>query len=428
MNELVDALSAHAENQFMAQGMILILFGGIMTLLRSVPFGLYYWVKRKMFASVEIMENRDAFDWVNSWCADNIGESWMNRAFIGDFWQTSKVGQQDYLESSLAPAVGVRVFFHNKRMFMLHRSRVEKDYASNGTGFIEKITIYAFRLSHIVDLVREAHTLSKGEVKAIYVVHTVGEYGWLQKQIPFRSLDSVVLPEELKVDITSDVKSFLGEESWYRERNLEYNRGCILVGPPGTGKTSIVRALASELSRPIYTFDLSSIKEPEFIKNVRRIPSGSIVLFEDIDSIYKGREYIPKLAGGTSFSTFINAIDGVMTPSGLIKIFTTNHLEHLDPALLRPGRCDRVFKFGNADAYMAETLFLRMFPKNEALAKLFSVKGGTGKFSMATLQEHLLRYRSGAEIASSTSIAGSAVVEQLKVPEAISPGVNAVTL
>lgn len=413
MNELVTSLGAHAESQFMSQGMVLILFGGIMTMLRSVPRGIYLWVKRKLFASVEIIENKAAFAWVTGWCAEHVGESWLNRSFVGSFRQVSKVGSKDSLEASLSPGVGIRLFFHNRRMYLLHRSRVEKDYATNGTGYVEKLTLYALRLGHITDLVQEAHELSKGEGTATYTVHTVGQFGWETTRFPSRSLDSIVLPESLKSSIVNDVKKFLNEEKWYRDRHLEYNRGCILFGPPGTGKTSVVRALASDLSRPVYVFDLSAVKEAIFVERMRGIPPGSIVLFEDIDAIYKGREYLPQQDNGTSFSTFINAIDGVVTPPGLIKVFTTNHMEHLDPALLRPGRCDRLFEFGNADQNMAKELFLLIFPGQHGPAKSFAKMAGTGAFSMAALQEHLLRYRHDPEAASVSIVERGAPVESL---------------
>lgn len=402
MDSIVTSLSTHAESQFMSQGMVLILFGGIMSLLRSVPIRTYSWVKRKLFASVELSEGKAAFSWINSWCAVHIQDSWMSRAYIGYFWQVSKIGKQDSVAARLEPAVGVRLFFHDRKIFIIHRSRIEKDYASNGAGCVERVTLYALKLKHITDLVEKAHALYTDTGQATYTVRVVEGKGWHIKHIPSRGLNSVILPQDLKLNIVADVKGFLDEESWYLERNLEYNRGFLLSGPPGTGKTSIVRALASDMNRPIYTFDLSSVVEATFTELMRYIPQGSIVLFEDIDAIYNGREYLPDFKDGTSFSTFINAIDGVTTPSGLIKIFTTNHIENLDPALLRPGRCDRIFEFGNADSDMAEALFLRIFPKNKEMAKIFSAKAGTGEFSMATLQEHLLRHKGSPEGAASS--------------------------
>jgi chaperone BCS1 len=70
----------------------------------------------------------------------------------------------------------------------------------------------------------------------------------------------------------------------------------------------------------------------------------SIILLEDIDGIFKGRESVQEAKENRSqvtFSGLLNALDGVRSQEGRILIMTTNHKEHLDPALMRPGRADR---------------------------------------------------------------------------------------
>lgn len=71
---------------------------------------------------------------------------------------------------------------------------------------------------------------------------------------------------------------------------------------------------------------------------------NSIILLEDIDGIFKGRESVQEARENRSqvtFSGLLNALDGVRSQEGRILIMTTNHREHLDPALMRPGRADR---------------------------------------------------------------------------------------
>ena len=71
-------------------------------------------------------------------------------------------------------------------------------------------------------------------------------------------------------------------------------------------------------------------------------PSHSIILLEDIDGIFKGRESVINQGsrGRVTFSGLLNALDGVRSQEGRILFMTTNHREKLDPALLRPGRAD----------------------------------------------------------------------------------------
>jgi len=70
------------------------------------------------------------------------------------------------------------------------------------------------------------------------------------------------------------------------------------------------------------------------------VPPQSVVLIEDIDAIFEGREVAIGTRCNVSFSGFLNALDGVKTMDGRILIMTTNHKDKLDPALLRPGRAD----------------------------------------------------------------------------------------
>ena len=98
---------------------------------------------------------------------------------------------------------------------------------------------------------------------------------------------------------------------------------------------------------------------------------NSIILLEDIDAIFHGREAVNKKdnngrhrrPSGPSFSGLLNALDGVRSQEGRILIMTTNHKEKLDPALLRPGRADRLFFLGNAKRCQLIGLFKKFYPE-----------------------------------------------------------------
>ena len=83
-------------------------------------------------------------------------------------------------------------------------------------------------------------------------------------------------------------------------------------------------------------------------------PARTIILLEDIDAIFVQREVVATDPNqdyhrrGVSFSGLLNALDGVRSQEGRILFMTTNHKEKLDPALLRPGRCDFHVLLNNA--------------------------------------------------------------------------------
>ena len=100
-----------------------------------------------------------------------------------------------------------------------------------------------------------------------------------------------------------------------------------------------------------------------------------------------------------TFSGLLNALDGVASSEERIIFMTTNHLEHLDSALIRPGRVDVKELFDNASDYQIRNMFLRFYEREDELANEF-VKRVQGKgVSTAQLQGHFVYYKNDAKAA-----------------------------
>ncbi len=82
------------------------------------------------------------------------------------------------------------------------------------------------------------------------------------------------------------------------------------------------------------------VDDDKFNRLLLDAPPKSILLLEDIDAIFSQREKGVFTSRKLTFSGFLNALDGVRSQEGQILFMTTNHIENLDPALLRPGRTD----------------------------------------------------------------------------------------
>lgn len=147
--------------------------------------------------------------------------------------------------------------------------------------------------------------------------------------------------------IKEDLDKFLSNREWYIKRGINYTRGYLLYGSPGNGKSSLIRALASYLKRDIYYMNLNDVgSDGKLQMLMSNLPEDAILVVEDIDSFYdKRKKEDSKL--NSSFSAFINSLDGVATTQGLVTIITTNLPDKLDPALLRAGRMDVKLEFGN---------------------------------------------------------------------------------
>ncbi|KAH5617393.1 hypothetical protein HBI23_257770 [Parastagonospora nodorum] len=166
---------------------------------------------------------------------------------------------------------------------------------------------------------------------------------------------TVFLAEREKTKVLNDIEEYLSVDTVRLHENTgtPWRRGYKLHGPPGTGKTSFVLALAASFDLDIYVLSSldSDVQDSDLSLLFSKIPERSIVLIEDIDSanFAVGRSASPpqigtkndqEKKGGTTLSGLLNAIDGVASQDGHVLIITTNHPECLDPALTRAGRID----------------------------------------------------------------------------------------
>lgn len=197
---------------------------------------------------------------------------------------------------------------------------------------------------------------------------------WRQQDAPIRRLSSVVLKEGQKEDIISDIQKFLDDEQRYNDLGIPWHRGYVFHGPPGTGKTSLIKAIAGELGLDLWYAPLGDMKEDSSLVDlVRSVRARGILLLEDVDAyeaaLDRDDEGVEKKTpgGGISNSALYNALDGVVTPHGLITIMTTNHVDRLDPALLRSGRADVMVELGLPGWTEVQNLWGIFFPDEEPL-------------------------------------------------------------
>jgi len=197
-----------------------------------------------------------------------------------------------------------------------------------------------------------------------------------------------VLPVGVLDDIVQDMATFIQRKEHYRARGIPWHRGYCFYGPPGTGKSSITYYLAKKFKRNIYQITASALTSSNIQEMMSRISNYSIVVVEDIDCMYHGREALDRAL--PSFNDLLNAFDSIVAPKGLLLIITTNHIVHLDEALIRSGRIDRKWEFTYCDNHQIAGLILRFYPEWEApLPADYS-----GKFTPAQIQEMLIETNS----------------------------------
>ncbi|XVE66994.1 hypothetical protein DITRI_Ditri08aG0124900 [Diplodiscus trichospermus] len=167
------------------------------------------------------------------------------------------------------------------------------------------------------------------------------------------NFETLAMNIELKKMIMEDLERFVKRKDYYRRIGKAWKRGYLLYGPSGTGKSSLIAAMANYPSFDIYDLELTGILNNSDLRRIL-IATGnrSILVVEDIDSSLESHErrtepqpataLQPNKANQVTLSGLLNFIDGLWSSCGdeRIIVFTTNHKDRLDPALLRPGRMD----------------------------------------------------------------------------------------
>jgi hypothetical protein len=162
--------------------------------------------------------------------------------------------------------------------------------------------------------------------------------------LPERDISTVILKENQLENVINELTAFIDSEAKYNSLGVPYHHGILLSGPPGTGKSSTAKTVASHLGLDTYYIPLSSIKDNEtFNELISEIKPRSVLLLEDIDTIKAAKDRTKKGGDGVTMDALLNVLDGVLSPHGVITIATTNHIEKLDPAVIRPGRVDTVY-------------------------------------------------------------------------------------
>jgi chaperone BCS1 len=244
-------------------------------------------------------------------------------------------------------------------------------------GFQETMTIrMVARSARVVrDMLEEARSVANaGECRIGVYASSFGDWCRIHEMRP-RPLESVVLPAGEMERIVADAEAFLDSAAWYAERGITWRRGYLFEGVPGSGKTSTIAALAGHLGLDLYVCTISdaTVTDERLMSMLLRVPERSAVLLEDVDGVVNGREMQGEV--GVTFSGLLNALDGVASRSGILTFLTTNHVERLDPALLRPGRVDYRQTFHAATAEQAERYFLHFYgdePDTRPLAERFA--------------------------------------------------------
>jgi len=370
-------------NAFAQGGFVIAVIGSIIAYARGVPGRLKSFILGKIILTVTIEETSNLYLWFESWLdaqtdvdkKSNIRAasawSWVtksckvvysigmgnHRLKIKDFWtyvsrgDDRKGGNSANGSSAPSPAGD---------------SLVAKKNYSVMTWRWNRLKLKAF----LESLHKEFQTNAEIEKSTHVFYWRMGQWNSIpaRKQRP---LSSVVLKEGQLEDLLTRFKSFFSQESWYVERGISYQLGVSFVGPPGTGKSSLILALAGHFKYNVYVLNLNSLNDSELTQAFASVAENAIFVVEDIDAYFEGRNIKTTRPGSVTFDGFLNAVDGLMNVHGRILCITTNHEEVLDEAMIRKGRIDVRLVLSATDSSQRRRLFEAFYPEHKHLAAEF---------------------------------------------------------
>ncbi|XP_061413256.1 mitochondrial chaperone BCS1 [Lethenteron reissneri] len=411
---LSDFISALKDNPYFSAGFGLVGVGTALAVARKGGQAAAVAFRRHCVTTLEVSSRDKSYHWLLSWVTHHA-EHTQHLSVETTFLQHESGRVATHFD--FVPSPGTHVIWYKMNLIRIERNR-EKQMLDLNTGIpFETVTFTSFGRNRQLyfSILNEARELALRQEEGKTVMYTAMGAEWRPFGFPRRRrpLNSVVLHDGVADKIKQDVHEFISNPKWYLDRGIPYRRGYLLYGPPGCGKSSFITALAGKLEYSICLLSLSdrSLSDDRLNHLLSVAPQQTLILLEDVDAAFVSRETSTENPsayqglGRLTFSGLLNALDGVASTEARIVFMTTNHIDRLDPALIRPGRVDFKQYVGYCSSWQLEQMFLRFYPDEPieaarnfagALADLaVKMTGNTEslQLSPAQVQGHFMLYK-----------------------------------
>ncbi|XP_057317415.1 mitochondrial chaperone BCS1-like [Hydractinia symbiolongicarpus] len=412
---LADYLPTLTDNPYFSAGFGLVGVGtGLAILRKGSQFG-FVLFRRHCMITLEVPSKDKSYDWMLQWMTQKRAKQTQHLSVMTTFHQhdTGKVSTK----FDFAPSPGVHFFKFKTNWIRAERQREQgmRDLATGQPWETVTLTSIGKNKEIFNDMLHEAKSLALSKQQGKTLMYVPMGPDWRQFGFPRqrRPLSSVILDNGIAERTLKDVREFITNQKWYTDRGIPYRRGYLLYGPPGCGKSSFITALAGELEYSICVMNLGdrTLSDDRLNHLMSVAPQQSIILLEDIDAAFSRRDTENEKTGSkgggyypnhVTFSGLLNCLDGVVSTEERLVFMTTNYLERLDPALIRPGRVDIKLLIDQASQSQLYRMYLRFYPhRTHADAVTFSdnVIKTNQTYSIAVIQGYFMLHKQDAEAA-----------------------------
>jgi len=308
----------------------------------------YAMTRISLSLTVEDVEHKEAYVWLNHWVEDNLRNRRINSLLLRKREDNGDYCQKEGPQFRLIPEYGTYYMkYKNRLMVIEHRKDSQPNMTHARPTHYVRIQIWlSWDRNMILDIIQEAKAAYEQTQPIRVEYFRTDQYGdWSENAVPARAVRSLYHPEGLLRDLMEDVQTFLDSKKTYADLGIPYRRGYLLAGPPGTGKSTIILAIASYFKLPIYSVplrgaDLTGERLSQLLSNCRK---PSLIALEDVDCLAVATSRKSKSNESLAMADLLNVIDGIGASEDRVLFMTSNHPETLDTALTRAGRVDRKF-------------------------------------------------------------------------------------
>lgn len=210
-----------------------------------------------------------------------------------------------------------------------------------------------------------------------------------------RNIDSVFLNDHIKERIVNHINKFFDNKSVYEKRNLTYKTGILLYGDPGTGKSTIANMIATLCKCDMVLINMSEFfnLNIDFVTTTINADDKTyVVVLEDIDCVIGDRESEEDdLENKKNVNKLLQFLDSTSSPSNVIFVATTNHIEKLDDAVKRDGRFDLILNITDIDKNAASDMCKSFGLKGNDIDDILNNNMSSGQINPAKLQNLILQ-------------------------------------